>query len=333
MNHRRNSPAFIVAGRTFSLAATPPEYVDSFDPVKGFKRAQTDLTEIFLQLAGSLEFSGSPEPYLRHMQAEHDQIEAKYQQKYRKAPQSHRPPQLTRDSLARLCSNWNTLSPKLGLEPLTKDIGHLMRNAIKGTRGTGTMIVEILNQHQARVFDAMAGRGGKSADFDVLKSELITRLELDKTHIDDSGYSIPQRDAVSSAIVIHGVTTKLFKNLDANLKPADAESIKAAILSVFVDVGRMAQSELEAGIAEWAVDDQKGTQDQTKEIATYTPELEKSLTPAERKVFSDLLLKDRFTRSDFPALEKFYSGPYDKLTERGKTEMSRRVHAGTRSER
>lgn len=100
-----------------------------------------------------------------------------------------------------------------------------------------------------------------------------------------------------------------------------------------VDVGRVAQSELEAGIAEWAVDKEKRTQNQTKEITAYTPELEKSLSPAERKVFSDFLRKDRFTRSDFSALEKFYSGPYDRLTERGKDELSRRVHAGTRGER
>ena len=245
---------FILVCQTASFAAERPEYLASFDPAKGFKPAQRDLTEIFLQLAGSLEFYGSPEPYLRHMEAEHDRIEAKFQRKYGRAPQSHRPPQLTSEAINRLCSNWNALSPKLGLEALTKDIGHLMRNGIKGTRGTGTMTVEIFNQHQAKVFDAMGGRGGKAADFDALESELVTRLELDKTNIDDSGYSIPQRDAVSAAVVIHGVTTKLFKKLDANLKPADAESIKSAIVSVFEDVGRMAQSELEAGIADWALE-------------------------------------------------------------------------------
>ena len=35
-------------------AAERPEYLQSFDPVKGFKPAQRDLTEIYLQLAGSL---------------------------------------------------------------------------------------------------------------------------------------------------------------------------------------------------------------------------------------------------------------------------------------
>lgn len=243
---------FILLCQALASAAEPAEYLQSYDPPKGFKPAQRDLTEIFLQIAGSLEHHGSPEPYLRHMQAEHDRIEAKYRQKYGRAPQSRRPAQFSGDAIARLSANWNVLSPKLGLEPLTKDIGHLMRNALKGTRGTGTIVVEIFNQHQANVFEAMAGRGGNAADFDALQSKLVSGLELDKTHIDDRGYSIPQRDAMSSAIVIHGVTTKLFKKLDASLKPADAGNIKAAITSVFVDVGRMAQSELEAGIAEWA---------------------------------------------------------------------------------
>ena len=242
-----------------AIASERPEYLASFDPAKGFKPAQTDLTEIYLQLAGSLEFYGSPEPYLHHMQAEHERIETKYQRKYGRVPQSHRPAQLTAESLTRVCSNWKTLSPKLGLERLTKDIGHLMRNAIKGTRNTGTIIVEIFNQHQARVFGSMAGKGDEHADFDALKSELVTQLELDKSDVNEERYEIPRRDAVSYAVIIHGITTKLFNKLDANLKPVDAGNIKAAILSVFDDVGRMAQSELEAGIAEWALESKTAT--------------------------------------------------------------------------
>ena len=45
-----------------SAKAEPkPEYLASFDPAKGFKPAQRDLTEVFLQIAGSLEANGSPE--------------------------------------------------------------------------------------------------------------------------------------------------------------------------------------------------------------------------------------------------------------------------------
>ncbi|MFN0104177.1 MAG: hypothetical protein ACKV2U_19090 [Bryobacteraceae bacterium] len=245
---------FILLCQAIASGAKAPEYFQSYDPAKGFKPAQRDLTEIFLQIAGSLEHHGSPEPYLRHMQAEHDRIEAKYRQKYGRAPQSRRPAQFSGDALARLSANWNVLSPKLGLEPLTKDIGHLMRNAIKGTRGTGTIVVEIFNQHQASVFDAMAGRGGKTADFDALQAQLVSRLELEKANVNEERYEIARRDAVSFALVIRGVTNKLFKQLDANLNPADADAIRGAITSVFTDVGRMAQSELEAGISEWALE-------------------------------------------------------------------------------
>ena len=47
------------------FSETKPEYFSSFDPAKGFKPAQRDLTEVYLQLAASLENFGSPEPYLR----------------------------------------------------------------------------------------------------------------------------------------------------------------------------------------------------------------------------------------------------------------------------
>lgn len=245
--------AFAVLLPIVAFGAEKPEYLASFDPAKGFKPAQRDLTEIFLQIAGSLEYYGSPVPYMRHMQAEHARIEALYQQKYGSAPKSFRPAYMTDDYFNRFSANWDILSPKLGLEPFTKEVGNTMRDGINGTRGTGTIVVEIFNQHQARVFDAMAGKGSKGADFETLKSQLTTRLEIDKPRIDDSKYSIPRRDAVRSAMIIHGMTAKLFKRLDESLKPADAEHIKNALTSIFVDVGRLAQSELEAGLAEWAL--------------------------------------------------------------------------------
>ena len=129
----------------------------------------------------------------------------------------------------------------------------MMRDAIKGTRGTGTIVVEIFNQHQAQVFDEMTGKRHRPADFETLKAQLITRLELDRAQIDDAAYAIPRRDAVRSAIIIHGMTMKLFKRIDQGLKPADAERVKTVLSSVFMDVGQAAQSELEAGIAEWAI--------------------------------------------------------------------------------
>src|ERR1700710_154064 len=77
------------------MATEPPEYLASFDPAKGFKPAQRDLTEIFLQIAGSLEANGSPEGYLRHVASEHTRIEALYREKFGKAPRSFRPGYMT----------------------------------------------------------------------------------------------------------------------------------------------------------------------------------------------------------------------------------------------
>lgn len=233
-------------------AGESPEYLASFDPAKGFKPAQRDLTEVFLQLAGSLEFYGSPEPYLRHVTAEHTRIEALYTDKFGKAPKSYRPAYLSDAYIDRLAANWKLLAPKLGLAPYAKEVGNDMREAIKGTRGTGTIIVAIFNQHQTKVFDSMAGKGGEGASFESLRTELVSRLELDKINVSEGGYDVPRRDAVSYAIVIHGITMKLFSKLDAGLKPADAGRVKAIITSVFMDVGEMAESELRAGISEWA---------------------------------------------------------------------------------
>lgn len=236
-----------------AIAADQPEYVTSFDPAKGFKPAQTDLTEIFLQIAGSLECYGSPVPYLRHMKAEHTRIEAKYQARFGKPPTSYRPAYMTDEFMDKFAANWSILSAKLGLESTVKDIGGLMRDAILGTRRTGTTIVEIFNQHQKQVFDSMAGKPSEGADFDALKAQLITQLELDRTNVDEGKYEVARRDAVRSTVIIRGVVLTLFAKLDKNLKPADAAKIKAALTSVFIDVGRMAQSELEVGISEWAL--------------------------------------------------------------------------------
>ena len=251
--------ALAIVCQVLAPAAEKPEYLASFDPTKGFKPAQTDLTEIYLQLAGSLEFYGSPEPYLRHVAKEHARTESLYRQKIGKDPKSYRPAYLTDAYIDRLSANWKLLAPKLGLEPYAKEVGEDMREAIKGTRGTGTIIVGIFNRHQTRVFDSMTGKIGQGADFEALRAELVSRLELDKTTVSEGAYDVPRRDAVSYAIIIHGITMKLFAKLDEGLNPTDAARVKAAIVSVFMDTGRMADSELQAGLAEWAFRKQTAT--------------------------------------------------------------------------
>lgn len=233
-------------------AAEPPEYLASFDPVKGFKPAQRDLTEVFLQLAGSLEAYGNPEPYLRHVVTEHARVENLYRNKFGRNPKSYRPAYLTDSYLDKLAANWKLLSPKLGLDAWAKEFGHMMRDAIKGTRGNGTIAIEIFNQHQARVFDEMVGKGKQPADFDALKAQLVSSLELDNIGVDETGFEIARRDAVTFALGIHGMTMKLFKRLDDGLKPADAERVKRILTGIILDVGEIAQSELQAGLSEWA---------------------------------------------------------------------------------
>ena len=273
-----------VAVEPMAVMATPfdkPEYLASFDPAKGFKSAQSDLTEIFLQIAGSLEYYGSPEPYLRHMKAEHDRIESKYRRQLGHGSKAYWPVYMADEYFEQFAANWNALSPKLGLVALAKNTGHNMRDAILGTRGNGTVLVEIFNQHQTKVFDSLAGKTRDPADFDALKKELITRLYLGQTVIHDTHFTPAQRDAVDFTNGIHGPVIELFKKLDAKINPADATEIKAAITSVFIDVGRLAQSELEEAIVETALNNQLQT---PSEHDGYTAEKETALNADERKV-------------------------------------------------
>ena len=237
-------------------AADKPEYLASFDPAKGFKPAQSDLTEVFLQIAGSLEAYGTPEPYLRHMKAEHARIEAKYNERFHRPSKAYWPAYMTDEYFEQFAANWAQMAPKLGLEALAKNTGDGMRDAINGTRGNGTILVQIFNRHQQAVADALAGKTSEPADFDALKRELISRLEIDKTVIHDRHYGIMQRDAVGFTIGIRGPINDLFAKLDAKLRPADAAQIKAVVTSMFIDVGRVAQAELEGAIVETALDRQ-----------------------------------------------------------------------------
>ena len=236
------------------LASNPPEYLQSFDPEKGFKPAQTNLTQIFLQVAGSLEFYGSPEPYLRHMAHEHTRIAAKYHAKYNKIGKTFRPPEISDQYIDTVSASWKLLSSKFGLDSFAKEMGNAMRDGIQGTRGTGTIVVAIFNEHQSLAFDSMAGKGSQPGDFEALKAKLVTRLELDKARVDDRDYSVPQRDAVRSAFIIRGMLARLFKKIDDGLKPADAERVKTVVTNIIFGVGEMAHSELQAGLAEWAVE-------------------------------------------------------------------------------
>lgn len=241
---------------TSVLAEQPksPEYLRFYSPEQGFKPAGTNLTEIFLQVAASLEAHGSPEPYLRHMQKEHERISAKFAAKTGKPHQSRMPDYMTPEYIDRLIANWNLLAPRLGLNVFARETGKFVREGIRGTRDTGTIAVEIFNTHQKRVLEQMktGERGGEA--FEELKAQLYTELEFGKPYVDMKGYEIPRRDAVSYALIFQGTQDKLFAKIDGGVPPEKAGKLKDFITGSLLELGRLALLELELGILEWSLD-------------------------------------------------------------------------------
>lgn len=62
----------------------------------------------------------------------------------------------------------------------------------------------------------------------------------------------------------------------------------------------------------------------------YLVQQEANLTSAERQQFTSFLESPFFTRADFHELIDFYGSAYDRLSDRGKAEMSHRVWEGIR---
>lgn len=246
--------AVILAAGTLPLVHSAgteePEYQQFYNPDKGFKPAQVNLTEIFLQLAGSLEHHGSPEPYLRHMQAEHKRVSALFEKKMGKPHQSRMPSYMTDAYVDRTIANWNSLSPKIGLDKFAREAGRCAREGIRGTRTTGTIAIDVFNEHQKTVVAAMKTGSMKGADFESLRARLIKELEFDKTQIDTLGYPVTRRDAVSYALIFRRVREQLYKKLDSALPSEKSGHVKDAVDGAFLDLGRLAQSELEIGILE-----------------------------------------------------------------------------------
>ena len=253
--HKPLTRWFSVGCALFALfALTPakaqqPEYLQHFDPAKGFKSAEPNLTRIMLQIAGSLECYGSPEPYLRHMQQEHARVSRLFEAKMGKQHNSRMPSHMTDAYVDRFVKNWNVLSAPLGLDAFTKEIGRCMREGIMGTRSSGTMAVEIFNQHQKLVVAKMRGENSAEAGFDELKARLVHDLEFDKETVDTLGYETTRRDAVRYTLVIKDRFTQMFEKVDSiAATPQKAEQIKQSITEWFLDLGYLAQSELEIGI-------------------------------------------------------------------------------------
>ncbi len=228
------------------------DYLRFYNPATGFKPAQPSLAQIFLQIAGSLEHTGSPEFYLRHMQREHARISAKYSASTGQTAPSRLPAHMTPEYIARTIANWNVLGPNLDLEALAKEIGRCVREGIRGTRDTGTLAVEILNQHQKLVVAQMQSTSPQTANFEQLRGKLESQLEFNNRNIDTTGYETTRRDAVTYASLARVTFERLFQKIDAAVPAQKAAQIKSAITGFFLDLGRMAQSELEIAVLEMA---------------------------------------------------------------------------------
>lgn len=235
-------------------AAEPPEYLKYFDPAKGFKPAQRNLSEIYLQAAGSLEHYGSPEPYFRHMLAEHERIAKLAGRKLGRGKGDRRPARMTKDYIEKLIANWNKLSPVLQLDELSRGIGSDVRSAIRGVWERGTPVIAILNSHQDKVIAAMASSNATTRWFDELCVIVRSELQMDAKEIDTSGLEGGKRDAIRDADVVLGRLQRLQSVLAAKLPRPQATAIADAVESVFIDLAEMAHSELEAGILEWSLE-------------------------------------------------------------------------------
>lgn len=106
----------------------------------------------------------------------------------------------------------------------------------------------------------------------------------------------------------------------------DAATIGA--LSTFLAhlQGRLAG--LEAKAEQQAKEDRTQA-DQEARISALV-ERERALNEAEKQEYASFLSEDHFKKADFDRLEHFYSHSWDKLTEEGKDEMSKRVWEGVR---
>lgn len=245
--------AFIVVTSLAIAADKPPEYLQFFDPAKGFKPAQPNLTNCYLQAAASLEHFGSPEPYLRHMLAEHERIHRLVRAKRGDSAVSSRPAHMTDAYIEKLATNWNKLSPALSLDQLARDIGDNSRNAIRGVWEDGTLLVTVFSKHHEQVLEVMTGKATTPVGFTQLKESVKALVEYDNPKVDMKGYNVDRRDPVSYALIIRGILNGWRAKLEKTLPPAQSKQMTEAIEGVFLEMALMAHSELEAGILEWSL--------------------------------------------------------------------------------
>jgi hypothetical protein len=236
-----------------AAAQRQPEYLQAFDPAKGLKPAQTNLTNILLQIAGILEETGSVESYIRHIQAEDSRVARMYAAKTGKTGVGRMPAHMTADYVEKFIKNWNTLAPALKLDEFAKEIGRCTREGITGTRLSGTLAVQLCNEHQAKVAMVMRGESNQAAGFEELRQRLNQVLQFGNPNVELNSKDTATRDALSYASVIADRFERMSQRIDSLAKPEKAEVIKRAINGAFLDLLNLAQAELEIGILESAL--------------------------------------------------------------------------------
>lgn len=188
-------------------------------------------------------------------QAEHARIEGKYQQQLGNPSRSLCPAGMDAAYLDRLAADWQHMAPPLGLEALTKNTGHLMQAAISGPDGQGTMLVDVFSTHRHKVHDAMtAKKPVQVPGFDALQADLVRCLHLNTTPASPENLTAEQQAVITPAKDIQAAFQKLFSALDVGLSTNDATKVKTVLMSLVTDVGRMAQSEIEAAKVEESLD-------------------------------------------------------------------------------
>ena len=318
-------------GNCATPAAEPgnePPYRACFDPVQGFKPAPPNLTTIFLQLAGSLEHFGSPEPFIRHAIAEATSADALYERTKGK-PGFSRPTYLTDAYVDNLIAGWNKLSPALKLDGLCRTAGRNMRYAIRGgwnktvpelveqetslteaekasyrrllqkqyfakadfpametfykaafdklteegkdqisartKRGTlppterakaiqedqgGTMLITLINQHQAETVAFLESGQGHPVNSDNLEAALKARLKLGETDFDWSNLPPMEREAFKYCQPIRAAFAKRleFVRTQSNT-PEQAKNAETVLVSMLENLVVIAHAEFLAALS------------------------------------------------------------------------------------
>lgn len=104
------------------VAAGTPKYYEYYNPDEGFKFGAESFSEVYLQIAGSLEHHGSPEPYICWVFAE-----------IKKSNPEVLPDYFTDEYTEQLIDNWNKLEAPLQLDKLSREAGLYMRYALRSS--------------------------------------------------------------------------------------------------------------------------------------------------------------------------------------------------------